>query len=61
MHDMAAGRSRLPWSDSVQVTDGTSCGFAPPVRAYGGAGTHPLVPAPAPAIPEAERMKVDQA
>ena len=27
MHDMAAGRYRLPWSDDVQVTDGTSCGF----------------------------------
>ena len=36
MHDMAAGRYKLPWSEQVQVTDGTSCGFAPPERAYGG-------------------------
>jgi len=36
MHDMAAGRYKLPWSEQVQVTDGTPCGFAPPERAYGG-------------------------
>jgi formamidase len=33
MQDMAAGRYKLPWS--VAVTDGTSCGFAPPTRSYG--------------------------
>lgn len=37
MHDMVAGRYRLPWADTVQVTDGRSCGFAPPTRRYGGA------------------------
>jgi formamidase len=42
MHDMAAGRYKLPWA--VQVTDGTSCGFAAPSRAYRGPETHPLVP-----------------
>jgi len=42
MHDMAAGRYQLPWS--VQVTDGTSCGFAPPTRGYRGPEPHPLVP-----------------
>ena len=42
MHDMAAGRYKLPWT--VQVTDGTSCGFAAPSRAYRGPETHPLVP-----------------
>lgn len=42
MHDMAAGRYKLPWS--VQVTDGTSCGFAPPTRSYAGPQAHPLVP-----------------
>jgi formamidase len=26
MHDLAAGRYRLPWEDSVQVTDGTCLG-----------------------------------
>jgi formamidase len=32
MHDLAAGRYRLPWEDSVQVTDGTGCGLPPPSR-----------------------------
>ncbi len=45
MHDMAAGRYTLPWS--VQQTDGSSCGFAPPTRAYLGPQTHPLVTAAA--------------
>lgn len=35
MHDMAAGKYKLPWK--VEVTDGTSCGFAPPTREYQGA------------------------
>ena len=35
MHDLVAGRYRLPWEDAVQVTDGTSCGFAKPTRVYG--------------------------
>ena len=34
MHDMAAGTYKLPWT--VQVTDGTPCGFAPPTRSYKG-------------------------
>jgi formamidase len=34
MHDLAAGRYRLPWEDAVRVTDGTSCGFDAPTRAY---------------------------
>jgi formamidase len=36
MRDLAAGTYRLPWEDSVQVTDGTSCGFDRPVREYRG-------------------------
>ena len=32
MHDMAAGRYRLPWE--VKVTDGTSCGFPAPTRSF---------------------------
>jgi formamidase len=36
MHDLAAGRYRLPWEDQVVHTDGTSCGFAPPTRSYDG-------------------------
>jgi formamidase len=32
MRDMAAGTYRLPWP--VEVTDGSSCGFAPPTRHY---------------------------
>lgn len=43
MHDMAAGTYRLPWH--VDVTDGTSCGFAAPERIYQGPGKHPLGPA----------------
>jgi formamidase len=37
MRDLVAERYRLPWEDKVQVTDGTSCGFASPVREYQGA------------------------
>ena len=36
MHDLAAGRYRLPWEKEVQVTDGTSCGFPAPTRTYAG-------------------------
>ena len=32
MHDLVAGRYRLPWEDTVRVTDGTSCGFPAPTR-----------------------------
>ncbi|GAB6843448.1 formamidase [Methylorubrum rhodinum] len=35
MHDLAAGRYRLPWEETVKVTDGTGCGFAAPTRVYG--------------------------
>jgi formamidase len=41
MHDMAAGRYQLPWK--VEVTDGSSCGFAPPTRSYGGPEANPLM------------------
>ncbi len=34
MHDLAAGRYRLPWEEQVQVVDGTGCGLAAPTRAY---------------------------
>jgi len=34
MQDMVAGQYRLPWEDSVKVTDGTSCGFSKPERSY---------------------------
>jgi formamidase len=36
MHDLAAGQYRLPWEDSVRVTDGTGCGIEAPTRVYGG-------------------------
>jgi formamidase len=42
MHDMADGRYKLQWD--VEVTDGTPCGFEPPVRGYKGPEAHPLVP-----------------
>lgn len=35
MHDLVAGRYRLPWEDEVRITDGTSCGFDTPTRRYG--------------------------
>jgi formamidase len=35
MHDLVAGRYRLPWEDDVVHTDGTACGFAPPDRTFG--------------------------
>lgn len=35
MQDLAAGEYRLPWEDSVRVTDGTSCGFPAPARVFG--------------------------
>ena len=38
MQDLVAGRYRLPWENQVRITDGTSCGFAPPTRLYPGAG-----------------------
>lgn len=39
MHDLAAGRYRVPWEDEVKVVDGTGCGFAAPTRSYGEAQT----------------------
>lgn len=35
MHDLVAGRYRLPWEDEVKVVDGTVCGFPEPTRVYG--------------------------
>jgi formamidase len=37
MRDLVAGNYRLPWEDGVTHVDGTSCGFPPPERSYGGA------------------------
>jgi formamidase len=35
MHDLMAGRYRLPWEEEVRVTDGTGYGIAAPTRVYG--------------------------
>ena len=35
MHDLVAGRYRLPWEDEILVRDGTGCGLAAPTRSYG--------------------------
>jgi formamidase len=35
MQDMVAGQYRLPWEDTVRVTDGTPSGFDRPTRLYG--------------------------
>ena len=42
MHDMVAGRYKLPWDASIQVRDGTSCGFEVPTRRYRGAEPNPI-------------------
>jgi formamidase len=44
MRDMVAGRFQLPWEDQVVHTDGRSCGFAPPNRAYRGEEPNLLQP-----------------
>jgi formamidase len=38
MQDLVAERYRVPWEDSVRVTDGSTCGFPAPLRRYGGRG-----------------------
>ncbi len=35
MHDLVAGRWRLPWEDAVVHRDGRAFGFPPPTRRYG--------------------------
>ena len=44
MHDMVAGRYQLPWDASIQVRDGTPCGFDAPTRAYRGPEPNPFEP-----------------
>ena len=34
MHDLVAGRYRVPWEDSVEIKDGTSCGLPAPTRLH---------------------------
>ena len=34
MQDLVSNTYRLPWEDSIKITDGSSCGFAPPSRKY---------------------------
>jgi formamidase len=36
MHDLVAGKYRLPWEDTVRVTDGTGFGFLEPTRRFAG-------------------------
>jgi formamidase len=36
MQDMVKGTYKLPWDAGVKEKDGSSCGFAPPTRLYGG-------------------------
>ena len=42
MQDMVAGTFRLPWDATIQVRDGTPCGFDAPTRAYRGAEPNPV-------------------
>mmetsp|Transcript_26985 Transcript_26985/g.41384 ORF Transcript_26985/g.41384 Transcript_26985/m.41384 type:complete len:334 (-) Transcript_26985:45-1046(-) len=34
MHDLVAGKYKLPWEENVKHTDGTAFGFKPPTREY---------------------------
>ena len=47
MKDLAAGRYRLPWENEIVHTDGTTCGFPAPTRAY----AEPSTRASAPTLP----------
>ncbi len=40
MHDLAAGRYRLPWEEQVVHTDGRAFGFDAPERLYSPSGDH---------------------
>ncbi|MBA4719924.1 formamidase [Alloalcanivorax xenomutans] len=40
MHDLAAGRYRLPWEEQVMHTDGRAFGFDAPERLYSPCGDH---------------------
>ncbi|MDH4393830.1 MAG: formamidase [Aquabacterium sp.] len=42
MQDMVAGRYKLPWDASIQVRDGSPCGFEPPSRRYFGPEPNPM-------------------
>jgi formamidase len=42
MKDMVHGTFQLPWNNSIVVKDGSSCGFAPPHRAYVGQEINPV-------------------
>ena len=44
MHDLVAGRYRLPWEEQVVHTDGTSCGFPPPTRLHDAVNLWPTPP-----------------
>jgi formamidase len=52
MHDLVAGRYRLPWEDQVVHVDGTSCGFPAPERRYGGTPPRAEPRAVPPPIPQ---------
>jgi hypothetical protein len=39
MRDLVDGRYHVPWEDQIVHVDGTSCGFPPPERVYGGSAT----------------------
>ncbi|MFM2399258.1 MAG: hypothetical protein RL341_1415, partial [Pseudomonadota bacterium] len=51
MHDMVAGRYKLPWDASIVHKDGSSCGFAPPTRSY---DAHNMLPTAEQALKAAE-------
>ena len=44
MKDMVQGQYKLPWDETIQVKDGTPCGFAPPTRSFMGEESNPFMP-----------------
>ncbi|HVV15855.1 MAG TPA: formamidase [Polyangia bacterium] len=52
MHDLVAGRYRLPWEDEVVHVDGTSCGFPVPERRHSGTPARAESRPAAPPVPQ---------
>lgn len=44
MKDLVNGKYLLPWDASIEIKDGTVCGFDPPIRDYAGEQINPVTP-----------------
>jgi len=56
MQDMVAGQYRLPWEEEVVHTDGKSCGFPTPTRAYAPGPAPVTAPPPGAASPDVKHV-----